>query len=69
MAFEDALCLVFLETQLSDLARRLDEEKMVDVLRKTLPLMSEAGRREALAMDLTDEERRLLERAIGGASS
>jgi len=62
--FEDALCLVFLETQFSSLASRLADEKMVEVLRKTLRLMSEAGCREALSMDFPPEEGRLLERAL-----
>jgi hypothetical protein len=68
-AFEDALCLVFLETQFSDLADRLAAEKMVDVLRKTLRLMSEAGCREALSMELPPEERRLLERALAAPAA
>ncbi|GAG00376.1 unnamed protein product, partial [marine sediment metagenome] len=68
-AFEDALCLVFLETQLSALSGRLTADKMVDVLRKTLRLMSEAGCREALAMKLPAEERRLLERALESPSA
>jgi len=33
---EDALCLVFLELQFHELAARLDEEKLLDVTRKTL---------------------------------
>lgn len=40
-AFEDVVCLVFLETQFEYLVERLDDEaKMLDVLRKTLPKMS-----------------------------
>jgi hypothetical protein len=63
---EDALCLVFLETQLSDLASRLDDEKMTDVLAKSLAKMSEAGRAAALALEpaLSDHERALLARAL-----
>jgi hypothetical protein len=68
-AFEDALCLVFLETQFRDLAGRLTADRMIDVLRKTLHLMSEAGCREALAMELGSEERRLLERALESPSA
>jgi len=50
-AFEDALCLVFLETQLSDTAARLaDATRVLDVLRKTLRKMS--PRAIALARDL-----------------
>jgi hypothetical protein len=39
-ALEDAMCLVFLETQLDDLAGRLTRDRMVDVLRKTMVKMS-----------------------------
>ena len=42
-AFEDALCLVFIETQFVDLAERTERSKMVEVTRKTLAKMSDAG--------------------------
>jgi hypothetical protein len=61
---EDALCLVFVETQFRELADRLDEEKMVDVVRKTLAKMSDHGKAFALAMDLPGPDRRLLELAL-----
>ena len=62
--FEDALCLVFLETQLNALAGRLNDDKMVEVLRLTLPKMSDAGRKAALSLELAAGDRKLLERAI-----
>ena len=41
---EDALCLVFLETQFDELTSSLDDdEKMVEILRKTAAKMSPAG--------------------------
>jgi hypothetical protein len=43
-AFEDALCLTFLQTQYDDLAARLDPERMDEVVAKTLAKMSERGR-------------------------
>ena len=49
-AFEDALCLVFIETQYDDLAGRLAEDTMNDVVDKTLKKMSPAAR--ALAATL-----------------
>jgi len=61
---EDALCLVFLETQFDALADRLDAEKMDDVVRKTLVKMSDDGKRLALELDLGDEERAALARAL-----
>ena len=40
---EDALCLVFLETQLVDIAARLDPAKLPGVITKTAKKMSPAG--------------------------
>ena len=39
-AFEDALCLVFIETQYDELADRLEDETMTNVVDKTLKKMS-----------------------------
>jgi Domain of unknown function (DUF4202) len=67
---EDALCLVFIETQFDDLRRRLDREKMVDVVRKTLHKMSGDAIALALTIDIADEDRALiLEAAAGGEGS
>ena len=49
--FEDALCLTFLQTQYEDLAARLDDEKMADVVAKTLAKMTDRGR--TLAAELS----------------
>lgn len=61
---EDALCLVFLETQLGDLAARLGDDKTVEVIRKTVAKMSERGIRAALALDLPPAAVALLDRAM-----
>jgi hypothetical protein len=63
---EDALCLVFLETQFAELAARLDDDKMVDILRKSLRKMSPAGQAAALEFEpgLSDHERALLAAAL-----
>lgn len=47
---EDALCLVFLETQLDEVAGEWGAERTVAVVRKTLPKMSD--RAKAVAVDL-----------------
>lgn len=60
---EDALCLVFLETQFEALADKLGDEHMVEVLAKTLAKMSPAGRRVAQDLDLGDRAAALLEAA------
>lgn len=61
---EDALCLVFLETQLAALADRLDEDKVVRVLRRTTRKMSEAARREITDLAFTPDARALVEQAL-----
>lgn len=63
-ALEDALCLVFLETQFDALAGRLDPGKMDDVVRKTLAKMSGDAQRVALTLELGEDERAALERVI-----
>jgi hypothetical protein len=47
---EDALCLVFIQTQYDELAGRLDAQKMETVVAKTLAKMTAEGR--ALALEL-----------------
>lgn len=61
---EDALCLVFLEKQLASFSERAEEDKLVEILRKTWAKMSEPGRAAALALDLGDEQLRLVKRAL-----
>jgi uncharacterized protein DUF4202 len=61
--FEDALCLVFLETQFRDIAERLDEEKLLDVTAKTLRKMSDRAKELALELPLDPRDLALLRRA------
>ncbi len=49
---EDALCLVFLETQFDELAVKLGDDHMTEVLAKTLAKMSPAARRVAQDLEL-----------------
>lgn len=65
-ALEDALCLVFLQTQLHELASRLERPKMLDVVRKTLAKMSEEGKRHALTVPLAADDAALVAEALGG---
>lgn len=64
---EDAVCMVFFELEYVDLAAKHDDEKMVDILRRTWAKMSEAGHRAALEMagELPERPRRLVEAATG----
>ncbi len=61
---EDALCLVFLEFQLADLAAKTDEDKTLNALRKSWQKMTEAGRAEALKLNVGEREKALLKRAL-----
>ena len=63
---EDVACLVFLENDFVDFARRHEPEKVVNILRKTWRKMSDRGRKAALALvgGLPPEERALVERAV-----
>lgn len=65
-ALEDALCLVFLETQFADLAARTERAKMVDIVRKTVRKMTPEGVRHAVALaaSLGDDERSIVEEAL-----
>lgn len=65
-ALEDALCLVFVETQYAELALRLEPDKLLDVTRKTLRKMSPEAVRHALELPLSDSSRESLERALPG---
>jgi hypothetical protein len=61
---EDVACLVFLEDELADFARRHDEDKVVRILQKTWGKMSKRGHEAALALGLSSAERELLRKAL-----
>ena len=64
---EDALCMVFLETQLSDLRNEHGDEKVLEILVKTLRKMSGRAKELALELEMLSGDRELLERAVGGS--
>jgi hypothetical protein len=62
---EDALCLVFLETQFDVLIASLDDEdKMIEILRKTAAKMSPAGLAAVQTLAFTPAGAALLGRAL-----
>ena len=63
-ALEDALCLVFVETQFGELADQLGEDHMVEVVVKTLRKMSPSGRAAALELPLDESAARIVGRAL-----
>ena len=66
---EDALCLVTLQYQLTDLVRKTDPDKMVSILQKTWKKMSAQARDEATRLSYPDDQKTLLSRALSEVSS
>ena len=65
---EDALCLTFLETQLTDLGGQLGQSKALEVLAKTLAKMSPAGRAQIDHLSLSVDDRALVALAAASGS-
>jgi hypothetical protein len=61
---EDVICLVFLEYELADFAKKHDEEKLIYILRRTWKKMSARGHQAALGLPLPDGLRSIVEKAV-----
>ena len=61
---EDALCLVFLEHQLADLAAKTSEEKVITALQKSWKKMTPTAHAEALKISYAPREKALIEAAL-----
>lgn len=61
---EDALCLVFLEHQLTDLAAKTAEDKVITALQKSWKKMTSAAHAEALRLSHGPREQALIEAAL-----
>lgn len=69
-AIEDALCLVFLETQFEHyLDKWTDEAKVIGILRKTWAKMSERAKEAALKLPLPERALSLIRKAISGGDA
>ena len=66
---EDALCLVFLETQFAETTAKTGDEKMIGILQKTWRKMTPQAQQIALAVPMTTECRALVEKALAGFTS
>ncbi|KAL2828943.1 hypothetical protein BDW59DRAFT_142556 [Aspergillus cavernicola] len=64
---EDVACLVFLEDQLEEFLEGYEEEKVLDILRRTWAKMSVRGRELALEMRLGERSREFVQRALADA--
>jgi hypothetical protein len=65
---EDVICLVFLENYFADFAKEHDEQKIINILRKTWRKMSPRGHEAALTLPLGPKEGALLEKALTPAA-
>jgi hypothetical protein len=61
---EDALCLVFLQHQFTDLLAKEGADKMVDVVRKTWGKMGPRGQAAALKLDLPADQANVVKQAL-----
>ena len=61
---EDALCLVFLETQFAETTAKTGEDKMIVILQKTWKKMTPQARAVALTLPMSAELRALVEKAL-----
>ncbi|KAM7201478.1 cytochrome b2 [Rhypophila sp. PSN 637] len=64
---EDVACLVFLDDQFDDFEKKaeMDDEKVINILKKTWAKMSPAGHALALQMDMSDRAKLLIQKALG----
>ncbi|MBL1378821.1 DUF4202 domain-containing protein [Zobellella iuensis] len=61
---EDVICLVFIHYYLEDFATKHEEEKLLDIIRKTWGKMSEAGHATALKVSLSPPVQSLVGKAL-----
>lgn len=61
---EDVICLVFVEHYLEDFAAQHDDEKVVDILRKTIKKMSQRGLESAAQIRTSDRVKSLIGQAL-----
>lgn len=60
---EDVVCQVFVEHYLEDFAAKHEDEKVVDILHKTLRKMSDSGKEALKGLDVPGRIRSLLDQA------
>lgn len=60
---EDIICLVFLEFYFDDFSNEHDEEKLVNILKKTIAKMSQRGIEMAMQLPLPEKAKSLIAKA------
>jgi hypothetical protein len=66
---EDALCLVTLQYQLTDLVQKTEPEKLISILQKTWKKMSAQAREEGLRLSYPENQKKLLAQALSEPES
>ncbi|WP_298239036.1 DUF4202 domain-containing protein [uncultured Algibacter sp.] len=61
---EDTICLVFLDYYFEEFAAKHDDEKIIDILKKTWVKMSDKGHEAALKLPFSDKSLALVKLAI-----
>lgn len=61
---EDVICLVFLDYYFEEFAEKHDDEKIIDILKKTWAKMSEKGHQEAMKINYSEKSLSLVKQAI-----
>lgn len=61
---EDTICLVFLDYYFEEFAAKHDDEKVIDILKKTWVKMSDKGHQEALKLPFSEKSLALVKQAI-----
>lgn len=61
---EDIICLVFLESYFADFSKQHDEEKLINIIRRTWKKMSPRGHQAALELELPSELASIIEKAL-----
>ena len=61
---EDVACLVFLDAEFEKFKETVEEDKIIHILQKTWPKMSERGHAVALQMHMSEECARLVQKAL-----
>ncbi|WP_298533633.1 DUF4202 domain-containing protein [uncultured Algibacter sp.] len=63
-ALEDTICLVFLDYYFEEFAAKHDDEKIIDILKKTWIKMSDKGHEAALKIPFSEKSLALVKQAI-----
>ncbi len=61
---EDAACLVFLEYEFNKFSAKTEEDKMVDIVKKTWVKMSPLAQQMAQSLSMSDEQKSIVGKAL-----